>query len=81
MVYFNCEKKVRAARGKLRFGEVLFEEQHSCNLKIWFTGMFQASLPGIFFENSESARHEEGVSNEVSGIRGKNVVKKEASYA
>jgi len=81
MLYFNCEKKVRAVKGKLRRNEVLRKEQQKFNLNFWDISVFQASLSGIFFENSESARHGEGGSSKVPGVMRQMRVKKESRDA
>ena len=77
MVYFKCENKVRAGVGKLRFNEGLRREQR----KFRNIDAFQASLPGIFFENWESARHERKGGSKVPGLKAKYEDKKEANDA
>ena len=77
----RCEKLEDVLEGKLRVCEVLRSEQQECDLKICETDMFQASLPGLFFENLESARHELGRSSSVPGVLNKETYKKEKKDA
>ena len=80
MVYLRCEKKARTEKGKFRLNEVNCRKRISSQLKL-FTCGFQASLPGIFFENSESARHKPMLGGKVSGILVKDIVSREVKDA
>ena len=65
MVYLDCDKKVRTLKGKLRVFEAVFGSRAGVESP---KSIFQASLPGIFFENLESARHKEESRSKVPGI-------------
>ena len=76
MVYLRCEKRVRTENGKFRLNEVNCKKRLTSQFKD-FTCEFQASLPGFFFENSESARHNGVLESKVSGILTKEIINKE----
>jgi len=65
MVYLGCDREVRTLKGKLQVFEAVLESRG------WVenpNSIFQASLPGIFFENLGSARHKRESRSKVPGI-------------
>jgi len=81
MVYLRCEKRVRIEEGKLRLNGVYRGEQLESQLKILITCLFQANLPGIFFDILKSARHKRPESSKAPGAINKRVWKKEDEHA
>ena len=81
MLYFLSTKKGRAGEGKTRLNELFPVEQACSQLIFLITCITQASLPGIFFENLESARHDSVEEPKVPGFPLKKGLKKEVRGA